>query len=90
MTWDTNYRSQNGTKGSMTIVDRKNLTVFGIYALEGINEIYPRPSESGVNTIERPARQDHQIYTLQGVRLDGAPPTKGVYIVNGRKKVLSH
>ena len=90
MTWDTNYRSQNGTKGSMTIVDRKNLTVFGVYALEGINEIYPRPSESGVNTIERPVRQDHQIYTIQGVRLDGAPTTKGVYIVNGRKKVLSH
>lgn len=85
MTWDTNYRSQNGTKGSMTIVNRKDLTVFGIYAMEGINEIYPRPSESSVNTIAQPVSNKEVIHTLQGIRLNQMPMTKGIYIINGKK-----
>ena len=38
MAWDTNFLSQEGTKGCMTIVDRTNLKVFGTYAMDGINE----------------------------------------------------
>ena len=87
MTWDTNYRSQNGTKGSMTIVDRKTLTVFGTYAMEGINEIYPRPSESSVQSIMPSTVKHETIYTLQGIRLKEMPTTKGIYIVNGRKQL---
>ena len=85
MTWDTNYRSQNGIKGSMTIVDRKNLTVFGTYALEGINEIYPRPSETSVKTFTQPSGKSETIHTLQGIRMKEMPTAKGIYIVNGRK-----
>lgn len=87
MTWDTNYRSQNGTKGSMTIVDRKALTVFGTYAMEGINEIYPRPSESSIQSIMPSTVKHESVYTLQGIRLKEMPTTKGIYIVNGRKQL---
>ena len=85
MTWDTNYRDQQGTKGCMTIVDRKNLTVYGTYALEGINEIYPRPTETSVTPIKLSQPQREDVYTLQGIRLNTPPTTKGIYIVNGRK-----
>ena len=68
MTWDTNYRNQEGTKGCMTIVDRKNLTVYGTYALEGINEIYPRPDESSVKSAAQTGNESEAIYTLQGIR----------------------
>ena len=86
MTWDTNYRNQQGTKGCMTIVDRKNLTVFGTYALEGINEIYPRPAETSIATIPLPAEKRDDLYTLQGTRLS-TPPSKGIYIANGNKQL---
>ena len=85
MTWDTNYRNQEGTKGCMTIVDRKTLSVYGTYALEGINDIYPRPSEASISTTTLSPSPREGIYTLQGIRIHGEPPTKGVYIVNGRK-----
>lgn len=38
MAWDTNSPSQNGTKGTSTIIDRSDVLVFGTYALEGIQE----------------------------------------------------
>jgi aryl-phospho-beta-D-glucosidase BglC (GH1 family) len=85
MTWDTNYRNQEGTKGCMTIVDRKTLTVFGTYAMEGINEVHSRPSESNIISTVLPSHKDKAIYTLQGIRINGEPQEKGVYIINGRK-----
>lgn len=36
MAWDTNSPDQKGTTGTSTIIDRANLSVFGTYALEGI------------------------------------------------------
>jgi hypothetical protein len=88
MTWDTNYRSQEGTKGSMTIIDRNNLTVFGIFAMEGINEIYPRPTESTVrNTMRTAGEQPEAIYRLNGQKVDGSHLTPGLYICNGNKFV---
>ena len=87
MTWDTNYRSQDGTKGSMTIVNRKDLTVFGVYAMEGINEIYPRPSESSINTIVHPTSNKETIHTLQGIRINEKSMAKGIYIINGKKLI---
>ena len=90
MTWDTNYCSQDGTKGSMTIIDRENLTVFGTYAMEGINEIYPRPTELGVRTIERiPDEHPEYVYRLNGQRVDARHLTKGLYISKGKKIVVS-
>ncbi len=85
MTWDTNYRNQEGTKGCMTIVDRKTLTVFGTYAMEGINEIYPRPSDSSIHSAMQSNDSSETIYTLQGIRISGEPTMKGVYIINGKK-----
>ena len=70
----------------MTIVDRKNLTVYGTYALEGINEIYPRPAEASIAPITLPSEKREDVYTLQGTRLN-TPPTKGIYITNGRKQL---
>ena len=87
MIWDTNYRSQEGTKGSMTVIDRKTLSIFGIYAMEGINEIYPRPSDTSIRSVEQPNDKSNTVYTLQGIRIHGEPTVKGIYIVNGRKQL---
>ena len=90
MTWDTNYRSQEGTKGCMTIIDRKNLTVFGTYAMEGINEIHPRPSESVVGSILRTADENSRsVYSLNGQKVDGEHLAPGLYIKEGNKFVVS-
>ena len=90
MTWDTNYRSQEGTKGCMTIIDRKNLTVFGTYAMEGINEIHPRPSESAIGSILRTADENSRsVYSLNGQKVDGEHLAPGLYIKEGNKFVVS-
>lgn len=36
--WCTNYCNHNGTRGSMTILDRANLSVWNTFAMEGITE----------------------------------------------------
>ena len=90
MTWDTNYTNQDGTKGCMTIVDRKNLEVFGIYAMEGINEIYPRPSESAIRDIKASTdEKEISVYRLDGQKIDGHHLTTGIYIQNGQKFVVN-
>ena len=90
MTWDTNYTNQDGTKGCMTIVDRKNLEVFGIYAMEGINEIYPRPSESAIRDIKASIdEKEISVYRLDGQKKDGHHLTTGIYIQNGQKFVVN-
>ena len=88
MTWDINSRSQNGTKGTMTIVDRKNLTVYGKYALEGINEIYPRPSEDGVSSVTIQKADDDAIFNLQGMRVNESQMTKGGIFIKGGRKII--
>ena len=90
MTWDTNYLNQEGKKGCMTIIDRKNLKVFGTHAMEGINEIYPRPSETAVRTIESIVDNHPEgVYCLSGQRVDRRPLALGLYIDNGKKFVVS-
>ena len=89
MTWDTNYCSQDGKKGCMTIIDRKSLKVFGTYAMEGINEIYPRPSESAIRNIIQPtSEQPSPIYRLSGQRADEHHLSSGIYIRKGHKFVV--
>ncbi len=88
MTWDINSRNQNGTKGTMTIVDRKNLTVYGKYALEGINEIYPRPSEDGVSSATIHKADDDALYNLQGMRVNESQMTKGGIFIKGGRKII--
>jgi hypothetical protein len=56
--------------------------------MDGINEVYPRPSESSLNPKVVPSRQQEgTFYTLQGMRTEGEPTAKGIYIVQGRKLV---
>ena len=89
MTWDTNARSQQGTKGCMTIVDRKHLTVFGTYALEGINDVYPQPDPDGISAVVPAHPGDGTLYTLQGLRLTPSQHLPaGIYIRDGRKVVV--
>ena len=72
----------------MTIIDRQNLQVFGTYAMDGINEVYPRPSDTSVNPKVVPShQQEGTFYTLQGIRIDGETTERGIYIVEGRKLV---
>ena len=90
MTWDTNYLSQEGTKGCMTIIDRKNLKVFGTHALDGINEIHPSPSESAVNNAKWISDEKPEyVYRIDGQKVDASRLTPGLYISNGNKFVVS-
>ena len=90
ITWDTNYCSQEGTKGCMTIIDRKNLTVFGTYAMEGINEIYPRLSESAIrNTLRTADEKPTSVHRLTGQKVDGCHLAPGLYVSKGSKFVVS-
>ena len=88
MTWDTNYTKQDGSKGTMTIIDREHLTVYGTYAMEGINEIWPRPDLSAIRqTTVKPATSP-VVSDLAGRKMpdcNGLQP--GIYIMN-HKKVL--
>ena len=89
MTWDINSTTQNGMKGTMTIIDRKNLTIYGTYAMEGINEIWPRPSSSAIKGITNTAADNHPqaIYDLAGREVKDATLKPGIY-VSGKRKFL--
>ena len=89
MTWDTNSLSQEGSKGCMTIVDRKNLKVFNPYAMEGINEIYPRPSEMGMGIpVQKANRYARTVYRVNGQQLNGKSLSPGLYVSDGEKFVV--
>ena len=90
MTWDINSRNQQGTKGIMTIIDRKTRTIYGIHAMQGIHDVWPAPSPESVSQLqadEFPAG----VYTLQGMRVADQLsdlPT-GIYISQGRKIIIN-
>jgi len=89
MTWDINSPDQKGTKGIMTIVDRTSLKVFGTYALEGINEIYPR-TPSAIRTVVTDSPQTPAaVYRLNGQQVDATHLSPGIYIRQGQKFVVS-
>ena len=74
----------------MTIIDRKNLKVFGTYAMEGINEIHPRPSESAIRNIIHPTDENSMpIYRLDGQKTDEHHLSSGIYIRKGQKFVVN-
>lgn len=90
MTWDTNYCSQDGKKGCMTIIDRQNLNVFGTYAMEGINEIYPRPSEAAVRNIQQTSDEESvPIYRLDGQKTSSLHLSPGIYIRKSQKFIVN-
>jgi hypothetical protein len=91
MTWDINARSQEGTKGTMTIINRKDLTIFGLHALVGIQDVWPAPT-SPVGLPSAAKAHGAGVYNLQGqlVAKDPSSATlaKGIYISDGRVFVV--
>ena len=90
--WDINVANQGGTKGIMTLINRSNRSIYCTYAMEGINEIYPRPDQTGID--ETPSdiqTTSPTIYNLQGMKVSemsnlcNLPP--GIYLNNGKKFV---
>lgn len=88
MVWDNNERSPWDAKGTFTIIDRRNMTIFGLPALTGIQEVWPAPTDD--STRQPQAAVDcAPLYNLQGQRMtrntdDGILP-EGIYISCGRK-----
>ena len=94
-TWDINVANQNGTKGIMTLINRKELSVYCTYAMEGINEIYPAPGSDPSGIAELPTANASEtssaVYNLQGVKVADCSHQddlcSGIYVANGRKYV---
>lgn len=90
MAWDTNDTGTN----SMTIINRRNCTIFNSYMMDGIHEAM---EAVGIPVTAIPAvRNDRtdrgiRIYDLSGrLVADGqtSPLPKGIYIKNGRKYII--
>ena len=80
--WDTNYRGMP----SMTIINRKNLSIYNQYMLDGIHEAMeavglPVSAMQSVGMNE--LKKDEKCYDLQG-RLTSSL-SRGIYIQNGKK-----
>jgi len=67
-----------------------------LYVPEGCTDAYKAATgwknffsvESGINSITRASSSD-VVYDLQGCRLNGQPTRKGLYIVDGKKKIFA-
>ena len=77
--WDTNYRG----KPSMTIINRKDLSIYNSYMMEGIREALEATAIQTITT--QTVSSDDSIYDLQGRRVETAQIPKGIYIQNGKK-----
>ena len=88
--WDTNYRGMP----SMTIIDRKNLSIYNQYMLDGIHEAMKAVGITGIEEVRsqepkangQQLTANSQIYDLQGRRLTShpSPHTPHPYIQNGK------
>ena len=90
MAWDVNSPNQNGTRGTMTLIDRSKLTVFGVPAMQGINDVYPRPDAAAIRITshsEAAEEPSAEWFTLSGQRLSGSPESRGIYVKKGRKVI---
>ena len=90
MAWDVNSPNQNGTRGTMTLIDRSKLTVFGVPAMQGINDVYPRPDAAAIRVTshsEAAEEPSAEWFTLSGQRLSGSPESRGIYVKKGRKVI---
>jgi hypothetical protein len=88
MTWDINARSQQGTKGTMTIIDRKTLSIYGPHALAGIQDVWPAPSTESVSQPTTTDAAPAGVYNLQGQRVSDHPSELlpgGIYLYQGEK-----
>lgn len=91
MVWDINNCS--GTN-NMTIIDRKNLTIYNHYMMDGIHEAMEAVGipVSAIPTVRNDkADGDDRIYDLSGRLVTYKPAQqlpKGIYIQNGRKRIV--
>lgn len=92
MVWDTNYCS--GTN-NMTIIDRKNLSVYNPYMMEGIHEAMEVVGipVTAVSSVKNDRAVTNSIYDLSGRivaenQLKASLLPKGIYIRNGKKYVI--
>ena len=56
--------------------------------LSGPETDYAKKDQTGINTIDKSQSTIDSYYTIDGVKLNGKPTKKGVYIVNGKKVVI--
>jgi hypothetical protein len=88
MVWDINYTNRQGTKGTMTIIDRKQLGIFNQHAIDGITEGVAAATWGGTPTsLQRvPFRQaPESAYSLSGYRVGS--DYQGVVVSGGRKYI---
>ena len=81
--WDTNYRGMP----SMTIINRKNLSIYNQYMLDGIHEAMEAvglPVSALGSVWLDVLNMDNKYYDLQGRSLTSCL-SKGIYIQNGKK-----
>jgi len=91
MTWDINSCNQNGTKGTMTVIDRAKCKIYGTPAMQGINDVWPAASADAISdpVIGRPAATG--VYNLQGQRVADRPSdllSAGIYLYQGEKYAI--
>ena len=88
MVWDINSTNRQGTKGTMTIIDRKQLGVFNQHAIDGITEGVAAATWGGIaSSLQRiPFRQAPEgAYSLSGYRVGS--DYQGVVVSGGRKYI---
>lgn len=88
MVWDINSTNRQGTKGTMTIIDRKQLGIFNQHAIDGITEGVAAATWGGTPTsLQRvPFRQaPESAYSLSGYRVGS--DYQGVVVSGGRKYI---
>ena len=92
MAWDTNSTGAN----SMTIINRKNLTIFNSYMLNGIHEAMEAvgiPVSHIVSANGNREENEQDIYDLHGRKVSddnmpNAKLAKGIYIWRGKKIIV--
>ena len=89
--WDTNYRGMP----SMTIINRKNLTIYNSYMMDGIHEAMEAVGipVSAVSVLDDDKTGcEGKVYDLSGKlvadHLVAKGLSKGIYIQNGHKRVI--
>jgi hypothetical protein len=91
MAWDTNSTGTN----QMTIVNRKDLTIYNPYMMDGIHEAMEAvgiPVTAVPTVSSNKTDTDARTYDLSGRLVTDRPATelsKGIFIRNG-KKLLVH
>ena len=90
--WDTNYRGMP----SMTIINRKDLTIYNPYMLDGIHEAMEAVGipVTAVTTLKYDkSNTDQNVYDLSGRRVAESLIAKknlpkGIYVQNGKKCII--